>query len=313
MLVPFRPGHLRMSKAGVGVESSSTVVASGTVVLDAEVKVLLLKEDDGAVTVTNIVLKLAGYVGIKLVKMGELEFAEELGKPEGTRIEPVALVDAVGKPTVGREDVLRLPMNVRENDDLVEFADCVGNPEVGRGVILRLADGVGNPETLRVTDVGRKPELGRGVMLLFIDRVGKLELGRGVTLALMDGDGKLEEANEVRLPVGSGGKPELGRVDKLVLDTERLVPLDVGTMVGRVPDEAKVFDKDWEVLILGIDGETRELREPTILEPVPIADVTGGTVVKGGIGLTVIADEIVVSSGELPCRVSSWVVVPVVT
>ncbi|KAL8783783.1 MAG: hypothetical protein Q9213_004399 [Squamulea squamosa] len=262
--------------------------------------------------------------------MDDVKFVEALGMPEGARIELVALVDAVGKPPVGLEDVLRLPISVGENDGLDEFADCIGNPEVGRGVILRFADDVGSPEMLRFTDVGRKPELGRGVVLIFADSGGMLKLGRGVILELLVGDGKLKEASDVRLPVVRGGKPMLGRIDKLVLvidgrvvelmeavtvrlGTKKLVPLNVGAIVGRVPDEAKVLDRDREVLKLGIDGETREVREPTILEPVPIADVTDGTEVKGGTGLTIMVDEIVVGPGGLPCRVSSKVVVPVVT
>ena len=84
-------------------------------------------------------------------------------------------------------------------------------------------------------------------------------------------------------------------------------------MVGRVPDEAKVLERDREVLKPGIDGEKLELRDPTMLDPVPIADVTDGALVEGGTGMTEMVDEVVVGAGGLPWRVRSWVVVPVVT
>ncbi|KAL8860573.1 MAG: hypothetical protein Q9178_002926 [Gyalolechia marmorata] len=182
-------------------------------------KELLLEEIDGAVTVTNMVLKLAGYVGIQLVEMEELEFPEGLGRPEVARVELVAFGDGSGRPDVGREDTVRFTDGVGNPDDiivgLVEFADGSGIPEVGREVMLELTDGLG-----------------------------------------------------------------------LRLGTEKLVILRVGAMVGRVPDEAKVLERDREVLKPGIDGEKLELTDPTMLEPVPVADVTDGTLVEGGTGVT---------------------------
>ncbi|KAL8909129.1 MAG: hypothetical protein Q9171_005196 [Xanthocarpia ochracea] len=302
--VPLIPGQRLMSR--VGVDERATVITSAIVELEAGVvvsvgatrvvlaavvmyaKELLLEEIDGDVTVTNMVLKPAGYVGIKLVEMEELEFPEGLGRPEVARVELVAFVDGSGRPDVGREDTFR-------------FTD-VGNPDEMIVGLVKFADGIGIPE-----------------------------VGREVMLELIDGLGKPEEASDVVLfPVGSGGNPELARVVKLVLavgrrvveltdivglrlGTEKLVILRVGAMVGRVPDEAKVLERDREVLKPGIDGEKLELRDPTMLEPVPIADVTDGTLVEGGTGVTEMVDEVVVGAGGLTWRVRSWVVVPVVT
>ncbi|KAL8921750.1 MAG: hypothetical protein Q9172_003868, partial [Xanthocarpia lactea] len=245
----------------VGVELRATVVTSAIVKLEAGVvvtvgatrvvlaavvmyaKELLLEEIDGPVTVTNMVLKLAGYVGIKLVEMEELEFPEGLGRPEVAPVELVAFVNGSGRPDVGREDTVRFTDGVGNPDDmivgLVKFTDGIGIPEVGREVILELIDGLGKPED------------------------ASLRLG-----------------------------------------TEKLVISRVGAMVGRVPDEAKVLERDREVLKPRIDGEKLELRDPTMLEPVPSADV-----VEGGTGVTKMVDEVVVGAGGLPWRLVGIIIV----
>ena len=135
-------------EAGVVVSVGATRVVLAAVVTYA--KELLLEEIDGAVTVTNMVLKLAGYVGIQLVEMEELEFPEGLGRPEVARVGLLAFVDGSGRPDVGREDTVRFTDDIGNPDDmivgLVEFADGLGIPEVGREVMLELIDGLGKPE-----------------------------------------------------------------------------------------------------------------------------------------------------------------------
>ncbi|KAL8736766.1 MAG: hypothetical protein Q9166_000132 [cf. Caloplaca sp. 2 TL-2023] len=307
--VPFNAGQLLRSRVLVVVGTDVVVVAA--VELDVEVltkvgialvvftatvlsvEVLFLDEVGGAVTVTNIVLKLAGYVGIKLAELEVLEFADGTGKsPDVGREEMLRLVDGVGGPDV--KDGVGIPdVAVRE---VMRLFEGVGKLELGRRVMLELTDSVGKPdvtsEELRFpVGLGSNPELGRIV--------------------------------EVRLKVGTGGKTELGpvTVGKRVVELKETVgvrlkkevKLRVGAIVGRVPDEAKVFERDTNELKLGIEGETLEIREPTTLEPVPVGTVTDGIVVEGGMGMTETVDEIVVDGGGLPCRVRTWVVVPVVT
>lgn len=242
---------------------------------------LLLEEVCGVATVTNTVLKLAGYVGIT---------PTEIGEPEVTRVE-LALIGFVGNPTVGSEDTLRLPLDVGSplTDDR--------KPEEGREVMVELNDNVGNPEeaseVLRFSGSDENPELGRVVKLAFAEGNGTPELGAVIVGRRVVA---LDEIVGVRL------------------GTEKLVKLEkVGAIVGWVPDEAKVFERDSEVLELGKGGDALELREPTMLEPVPMADVTAGPVVKGGMGTTGIVDDLVVGADGKPCRVRSEVVVPVVT
>lgn len=124
-------------------------------------------------------------------------------------------------------------------------------------------------------------------------------------------------SERLRLPVVAGRNPELGpatvgrRVVELTefvgarLGAENVVILRVDAIVGRVPDDAKVLDKESDELELRIEGKT-------MLGPVPIGAVTEGAVVRGGVGITEMVDRTETVPG-LPCRVRVWVVVPVVT
>ncbi|KAL8660094.1 MAG: hypothetical protein Q9226_000086 [Calogaya cf. arnoldii] len=209
------------------------------------------------------------------------------------------------KPEEGREVMLKLP-DIVGKPDTVELPDIVGKPEESREEVLKLPDTVGKPETVELLVIVGKPET---VELLVI--VGKPEEGREVILELKDAVGMPEEASEVlRFPAGYVENPELGRIVKLAfaegigrpelapvivgrrvvalaetvgvrLGTIEVVKLKVEAMVGRVPDEANVFERVSEALELGKGGETLEPREPTMLEPVPMADVTTGAVKFG--------------------------------
>ncbi|KAL8845462.1 MAG: hypothetical protein Q9176_000098, partial [Flavoplaca citrina] len=168
--------------------------------------------------------------------------------------------------------------------------DTVGSPEEGR---VEVTVTVGKPvearEVLRFpAGNDENPELGRVVRLAFKEFEGKLELGAVIV------------GNRV---------VELTEIVGVRLGTEKLVKLNVGAIVG---DEAKVLERDNEALELGKGGKTLELREPTMLEPVPTAEVKPGAVVKGGVGTTGTVEVLVIGAGG-PCRVRTEVVVPVVT
>lgn len=168
--------------------------------------------------------------------------------------------------------------------------DTVGSPTEGR---VEVTVTVGKPvearEVLRFpAGNDENPELGRVVRLAFAEFEGKLELG-----AVIVGKRVVELTEIVGVRLG----------------TEKLVKLNVGAIVG---DEATVFERDNEALELGKGGKTLELKEPTMLEPVPTAEVKIGAVVKGGVGTTGTVDVLVIGAGG-PCRVRTEVVVPVVT
>ncbi|KAL9035130.1 MAG: hypothetical protein Q9180_005026 [Flavoplaca navasiana] len=150
-----------------------------------------------------------------------------------------------------------------------------------------------------------KPVEAREVLRFPAGNDGNPELGRVVRLAFKEFEGKLELGAVI---VGKR-VVELTEIVGVRLGTEKLVKLNVGAIVC---DEAKVFERDNEALELGKGGKTLELRDPTVLKPVPTAEVTVGAVVKGGVGTTETVDVLVIGAGG-PCRVKTEVVVPVVT
>ena len=238
-----------------------------------------------------------------------LELMDNGGKVElGRRVMVelrVELMDSGGKVELGRRVIVELMVELMDNGGnvelgrrvmvelMVELMDSGGKVELGRRVMVEFNDNVGNPEAtevLRFPGIEENPELGRVVKLAFADGSGKPELGAVIV-------GR-------RVVV-------LAEIVGLILGTERLVRLEkVGAMVGRVPDEGKVFERDSVVLGLGKGADGLELREPTMLET---GDVTAGAVIKGGVGTTELVDNLVVGAPREPCRVRSSVVVPVVT
>lgn len=96
------------------------------------------------------------------------------------------------------------------------------------------------------------------------------------------------------------------------LGTENEVRLRVGAMVGRVPDEPKMVERESDVLRLALDGEILDLGVPTLLEPVLRGTVTDAFVLGIGVGITETVDETVAVPG-LPALVRIWVLVPEVT
>ncbi|KAL8805408.1 MAG: hypothetical protein Q9182_001974 [Xanthomendoza sp. 2 TL-2023] len=338
MTVSFSPGQLLGSSEGSVMGTS----AVGTAALILKGKTLLIDEVDGAVSVTKIVLKLAGYVGYPVAEIKELRFPDEGKKPELARVELVMLTDSDGNPNVGREDTLRLAdgagMISVGREVILAFADGVGNPyeklvrlllSVGEAEMGRdeLIDAVGNPVVpsgaLRLpVEVGANPELGRVKMLALALKGGmKPELGP-VTPVEIGANPELGRVDKLALALAGGMKPELGpvrvgrRVVALIeivgarLGTETVVAFRVDAIVGRVPDEARVLGRDRDELTLGYNGETLTGAVP--IGAVTELIVTVGAVTDGGRGTTDTVDKVVRVAG-LPCRVSVWVVVPVVT
>lgn len=242
-------------------------------------------------------------------------------------------------------------LDVRGGWKMVEFSGYVGNPALGLvdvdvvrlGMIkeLRLPVEVGKPEegrvkTLTLPDGVGKPDVGRDKMLELADRVGKPAVGRKEMLELADREGNAEGA------VGAGGKPELGRNEKLMLlvgyrgkpelgpvtgdrrvvefkeilgvrlGTEYEVMFSVGAMVGPVLDGPKRVERESDELEVTLGSEPLGPEVPTMLGPVLSGTSTDVFVVGIGVGMTERVDETVTVPG-LPALVRNLVVVPEVT